>query len=148
MFDGLTVTADVHWTDWSTFEEINRELTLSAPGTPMDGEVAYETTPLNWEDTVEVALGFDYRLGRSVSMHLGYRSSPSPVPDDTYDFVLPSTAKNVVGLGATVRQDFWRASVAVEYHAGTERNISGTDGMNGKHVEDIFVPSLSFTYAF
>jgi hypothetical protein len=54
----------------------------------------------------------------------------------------------VVGMGATISQDFWRASFALEYQAGTERNISGTTGMNGKHVEDVIVPSLSFTYAF
>jgi long-chain fatty acid transport protein len=148
MFDGLTVTADVQWTDWSTFEAINRSIDWGGTEFPEGQRYYFGQVPLEWEDTVEVAVGFDYRLGRSVSMHLGYRNSPSPVPDDTYDFIMPQTAKNVVGLGATMRQDFWRASVAVEYHAGNERNLSGTYDMNGKHVEDIFVPSLSFTYAF
>jgi long-chain fatty acid transport protein len=146
IFDGFTVTGDVQWTDWSTFEEINREITLDS-GSSEEG-VAYEMTPLNWEDTIEVALGFDYRLSRSVSVHLGYRNSPSPVPDESFDFVMPQSDMNVVSMGATFRQDFWRASVSLEYQAGAERNIVGTYDMNGKHVEDVVVPSLSFTYAF
>jgi long-chain fatty acid transport protein len=150
LFDGLTTTVDVQWTDWSTFESINRVIDEGAniPSEEEDqiGDVTH--TALNWEDTVEVALGFDYRLGRTMSLHLGYRNSPSPVPDSTYDFVMPMTAKNVVTLGATMRQDYWRASLSLEYQAGTQRNISGTYEMNGKQVEDAFIPSLSFTYAF
>ena len=36
----------------------------------------------------------------------------------------------------------------LEYHAGDERRVVQTADMNGKHVEDLLIPSLSFTYAF
>jgi long-subunit fatty acid transport protein len=80
---------------------------------------------------------------------MGYRNSPSPVGDDNYyNFVLPQSSKNVVAAGVSYRQDFWRAAFALEYHAGAERRISQTDEMDGKHLDDLLIPSLSFTYAF
>ncbi|MCK4409399.1 MAG: outer membrane protein transport protein, partial [Candidatus Eisenbacteria sp.] len=146
LFDGLTLTADVNWTDWSTFEEIYRTVVVrDSLGEEMS---IVDVTRLDWEDTVEVAVGFDYRMGRSMSLNLGYRNSPSPVPDTTYDFLMPQSAKNVIGMGVTYRQDFWRASFALEYHAGDRRTLVQTEDMNGKHVDDLLIPSLSFTYAF
>ena len=155
LFDGLTLTGDAHWTNWSTLENIDRNIAWGASSElPEDVPNEFDTTDLNWDDTLEVAIGFDYRLGRSLSIDMGYRNSPSPVPEgrddwiDTYDFILPQTAKNVMSMGVTYRQDFWRASFGLEYHAGQERRITQTADMNGKHIDDLLIPSLSFTYAF
>jgi long-chain fatty acid transport protein len=151
LFDGLTVTGDVQWTAWSSIDKIQRNIVWGGQWSPEDIESfeVFDTTTLNWEDTIEVAVGFDYRLGRSMSLNLGYRSSPSPSPDETYDFVLPMTGKNVIATGVTYRQDFWRATFALEYQAGDKRRLTGTTSdMSGSHVEDLLVPSLSFTYAF
>jgi len=149
VFDGLTVTGDLQWTDWSTIEDIDRVIAwTSGSAVPEEVRDELDSTPLRWEDTLEIAVGFDYRLGRSLLLDLGYRNSPTPAPDETYDFVLPQTDKNIIGMGVTYLQDFWRASLAFEYHAGAERNLTGTHDMDGKHIEDLFIPSLSFTYAF
>ncbi len=151
LFNGLTMTGDVQWTGWSSIDRIDRNIVWGGGWTPEELEALaeFETTEFNWEDTVEVGVGFDYRLGRSVSLNLGYRSSPSPVGDDDYyNFVLPQSSKNVVAAGVNYRQDFWRAAFALEYHAGAERRISQTYDMDGKHLDDLLIPSLSFTYAF
>ena len=155
IFDGLTMTGGAQWTAWSSLESIDRNVIWG--GSWLSPEAQFitqleqselEVTELQWEDTLEFAVGFDYRLGRSMSLSLGYRNSPSPVPDETYDFVMPQSSKNVVSTGVTYRQDYWRVSFALEYQAGDERRIVGTDDMNGKHVEDLLIPSLSLTYAF
>ncbi len=154
LFDGLTMTGDVQWTAWSTIDTLSRDIVWGAGGGGWTAEerAAFETTEFNWEDTVEVGIGFDYRLGRSLSLNLGYRNSPSPVGDDNYyDFVLPQSSKDVVAAGVSYRQDFWRAAFAIEYHTGDERMIRDTEditNMNGKHLDDVLIPSLSFTYAF
>ena len=149
LFDGLTMTGDVQWTDWSTFENINRNIAWAANSAFTEVfQEGLDTTHLDWEDTIEVAVGFDYRLKRSLSVNLGYRNSPSPAPDATYNFILPQSAKNVIGLGVTYRQDFWLASFGLEYLAGDKLEITGTEDMNGKHVDDLLIPSLAFTYAF
>jgi long-subunit fatty acid transport protein len=147
LFDGLTVTADLAWTRWSNIQRIHRNIVWT-------GEVAgadnsdIEVTPMKWEDTIEFALGFDYRLGRSIDVSLGYRNSPSPSPKDTYDFVMPSGDANTIGLGVAYRQDFWRLAAALEYRAGDEMTVRHSYDMNGKHLTDLLAPSLSLTYAF
>jgi len=151
LFDGLTMTGDLQWTAWSSIDRIDRNVVWGVWGGGWTEEerAEFETSEFNWEDTVEVGVGFDYRLGRSVSLNLGYRNSPSPVGDDDYyNFVLPQSSKNVVAAGVNYRQDFWRAAFALEYHAGVERRISQTYDMDGKHLDDLLIPSLSFTYAF
>jgi long-chain fatty acid transport protein len=151
LFNGLTMTGDVQWTGWSSIDRIDRNIVWDASGIPeeLEGLGDVETTEFNWEDTVEVGVGFDYRLGRSLSLNLGYRNSPSPAGDDEYyNFVLPQSSKNVVAAGVSYRQDFWRAAFALEYYAGAERRISQTEDMDGKHLDDLLIPSLSFTYAF
>lgn len=157
VFDGLTFTADLQWTDWSTFEEIQRNMEPSGEylasdlyeGTGFELS-SRERTDLNWEDTFAIGLGFDYRLNRSVSLNLGYRSDPSPVadPEETYNFLIPQTAKNTITVGATYREDFWRASFALEYQASETITLYDADTMNGDHLEDRLVPMLSLTYAF
>jgi long-chain fatty acid transport protein len=155
LFNGLTMTGDVQWTGWSSIDRIDRNIVWGGSGIPeeLEGLGEFETTEFNWEDTVEVGVGFDYRLGRSLSLNLGYRSSPSPAGDDEYyNFVMPESSKNVVAAGVSYRQDFWRAAFALEYHAGAERRIRNTEDMtedmDGKHLDDLLIPSLSFTYAF
>lgn len=154
MFDGLTVTTDLQWTDWSTIESIDRTVEWGGAWSEEDlaALASLESTQFQWEDTIEVAVGFDYRLGRSLVVNMGYRNSPSPIPDSAdyqyYDFILPISSKQVIGAGVTYLQDFWRASFAIEYHAGSTRRLTRTFDMDGKHVEDLFVPTLSFTYAF
>lgn len=155
VFDGLTLTGGAQWTAWSSLDNIDRNVIWGGTWLTEDAQALtgleqsdLEVTELLWEDTLEFAVGFDYRLGRSLSMSVGYRNSPSPVSDESYDFVMPQSSKNVVSGGVTYRQDYWRASFALEYQAGDERRIVGTEDMNGKHVEDLLIPSLSFTYAF
>jgi long-chain fatty acid transport protein len=151
LFDGLTMTGDVQWTAWSSIDRIDRNIVWGGSWSEEELEALaeFETTEFNWEDTVEVGVGFDYRLGRSLSLSMGYRNSPSPVGDDDYyNFVLPQSSKDVVGAGVSYRQDFWRAAFSLEYHVGAERMIRETEDMNGKHLDDVLIPSLSFTYAF
>ncbi len=151
LFNGLTMTGDVQWTGWSSIDRIDRNVVWGGGWTPEELEALreFETTEFNWEDTVEVGVGFDYRLGRSLSLNLGYRNSPSPAGDDEYyNFVMPESSKNVVAAGVSYRQDFWRAAFALEYHAGAERVIRNTEDMDGQHLDDLLIPSLSFTYAF
>ncbi len=148
--EGLTITADLQWTQWSDVDSLARTVDNELPGG--------NTTPMNWENTYEFAIGFDYRVSRSLSLRLGYRNSPTPATDDaTYNFILPETDKNVVGLGVGYRQDVWTLDFALSYQLSDVRTIDGirdpavvSDPGNqaGKHLEDIIIPSLSFTYRF
>jgi len=144
LFEGATLTGDVHYTRWSAVDEMEFLV---------DGE-SLGTSELNWDNTMQIAVGFDVRVSRSLSARLGYRNVPDPVPDDTYDFVAPQSQKNVVTLGFGYRQDVWTLDFALEYYMGDERSFELEPwewyGHNkqGKHLDDLIVPSLAFTYGF
>jgi long-chain fatty acid transport protein len=148
--EGIDLTADVHWTQWGKVAKITREVEEELPGD-------LGTTLLNWENTFGFGVGVDYRLTRSTSLYLGYRSAPTPAPDETYDFVVPQTDKNVISFGIGYRQDVWSMDFCLEYQLGQERvypvqdnvfTLTGVESITDKHFEDVMVPSLSFTYGF
>jgi long-chain fatty acid transport protein len=148
LMDEMTLTLDVTWTQWSAVEEISRSMDTPLPTTAGEDP---NVTELNWEDTVEVGVGLDYRLSRSLSVRGGYRAVQSPAPEETYTMLLPTTEKSVFGLGVTYRKDVWRLDIGLEYQIGTKLELD-RDGDNwdmaGKNVDDIVTPSLSFTYLF
>ena len=143
LVQGLTMTADVAWTQWSDVDEIVRTTEEELPG-------GIGTQTLDWEDTIEVGVGLDYRASRTLSLRMGYRSVPSPGSEENYTFVLPQIEKSVISLGATYRRDTWHADLSLEYGAGQEVEIpvDGGNDMNGKHLEDSVVASLALIYSF
>lgn len=141
LFDGMTLTGDVQWTQWSAVDEIVRNVGTELPN-------GLGTTKLNWEDTIDLGVGLNYRLSRSISLVGGYGRVASPSPDETYNFLLPLANRNNVSMGVRVRRDVWRFDVSLAYGIGDARQISGSATMDGKHLEDLLVPSLALTYGF
>ncbi len=106
-----------------------------------------------WDDTIEVGVGLDYRMSRAVSLRMGYRSIPSPSDEEHFSYVFPQIAKSVVSAGVTYRSDAWHADVALEYQAGEPLDIplfgeGANYENNGKNLEDLLVASLALTYSF
>jgi len=141
LFEGTVLTADAQWTQWSKVDQIVRSVDTDLPND-------LGTTELQWEDTVEFGLGLDYRLSRSTSIRVGYRSMPTPVTDEMFDFVMPMSQKSVFSFGVGYRSDVWRLDAALAYQSGDKRRLEGTQFMDGKHLDDVMIPSLSFTYGF
>jgi long-chain fatty acid transport protein len=146
LFDGTTLTLDYQWTQWSAVEEFSRTVDSELPN-------GLGTTALLWEDTNEIGLGMDWRLSRSTSVRFGYRWMDSPVPDDTFDFVMPMYVKSVYSAGVGYRSDVWSIDASLVYESGEKRRLEDTTDMGGTRIEDknlgdALIPSLSFTYGF
>jgi long-subunit fatty acid transport protein len=148
--DGMDMTVDLQWTQWGKLEKISREV-----ANPLPADLG--TTWLKWRNAFEFGVGFDYRLTRSTSIYAGYRRAPTPAPDESYDFVLPQTDKDVISFGVGYRQDVWRLDVSLQYQLGKAREflvandvitLNGVRDVSDKNFEDIMIPSLSFTYGF
>jgi long-chain fatty acid transport protein len=157
LVDGMTLTVDAQWTQWSEVKEIARTKVGGGDLRALPAELL--TTPLGWEDALSVAVGVDYRMSRSLSLMFGYRNDPSVAPDENYDFVLPQITKNTFGLGIGYRSDVWTLDLTVEYQLSEELEFptpedwqylteERADNMWGKHLSDTIIPSLSFTYGF
>ena len=111
LVDGLTLTGDLAWTQWSQFAAIVRNTENELP------EGLGATDP-EWDDTIEVGVGLDYRMSRAVSLRMGYRSIPSPSDEEHFSYVFPQIAKSVVSAGVTYRSDTWHADVAAGVPGG------------------------------
>ncbi len=147
LFDGLTMTADVEWTQWSEVSSLTRNLTTEIPPN------VTLLTDLNWDDALGVHLGFDYRLSRSSSLMLGYWSEEGLTTPDNVSFVMPQIAHSGFSFGYQQRSDRWTLELALAYSVGesVEKSIpGGTNGdeSQGKNLHDKIVPGVSFTYYF
>lgn len=146
LFDGTTLSIDVQWTQWSALDELSRTVARELPN-----DLA--TTDLRWDDTTEIGVGLDHRLSRSTSVRFGYRLMQSPVPDETFDFVMPMYTTSAYSVGVGYRSDIWRLDVTLAYESGEKRRLTSTEDMGGTRLEDknlgdALIPSLSFTYGF
>jgi long-chain fatty acid transport protein len=143
LVDGLTMTADATWTQWSEFPGITRATDVALP------EDVQSADP-EWEDTIEVGVGLDYRMSRTVSLRLGYRNVPNPCDAEHYTALLPQTAKDVIGAGVTYRGDSWHVDLSMEYQAGRafEVPFDVNYESNGEYLDDLMTAGLSLTYAF
>jgi len=143
LVDGLTMTADATWTQWSEFPGITRTT---------DGDLPddLQSADPEWDDTIEVGVGLDYRMSRSVSLRLGYRNVPTPCDAEHYTVLLPQTAKDVIGAGVTYRGDSWHVDLSMEYQASQTFEVPANVNYenNGEHVDDLMTAGLSLTYAF
>ncbi|MCK4513044.1 outer membrane protein transport protein, partial [bacterium] len=149
LFDSLTMTADVHWTQWSKVSEFTRVMAVDVPD---DQDFLTPLTTLNWEDTIEFHLGFETQLSRAAALRFGYASIPETGSVEDYSFILPQGAHNVVSFGFGYRQDRWSADVTLAYMMGAAVTKAAPDAVGdwsqGKNLHDEMVPSLSFTYLF
>jgi long-subunit fatty acid transport protein len=141
LFEGTTITADAHWTQWSKLKTIERTVSTELPH-------GLGTTEFNWKDTIDFALGLERRLSRTTFLRMGYRNSPSPVPDASFNFVMPASSKNVIAVGVGYHSDVWTLDATLEYGFGSLRQLARTQTMDGKHLDDAMIPQISLTYAF
>ncbi len=76
--DSLGFSMGVRWTEWSTFEEIRIEF---PDGNNAGG--ADNVTPIEWEDSLTISMGFDGRLNDKWGWRTGLAFDETPVPTAT-----------------------------------------------------------------
>ena len=156
----LTLTADVHYTQWSAVDTIRTEydsqvwnVVFQLSGT--------DFIPTYWKDTVQIRFGAAYKISK-VALRAGFYTDPSPVPDKTMNFHFPIVDANFLTFGLEydgrgpslhgVRVDF-----GLEYGMGKERTIEPGDidpvmeyggAVPGTYKMDMFGFSFSFRYSF
>lgn len=102
-----TLAADVVWYQWSAaFDQF--QLHFRNPSNGLFPEIE-ETFPLNWQDTVAVRTGYEYRPDRRCVYRLGYIHHPNPIPASTLTPYLQTTQTHTVSIGYG-----WITAAAVE----------------------------------
>jgi long-chain fatty acid transport protein len=156
----LTLSADVHFSQWSTVETIRTEYDSQV------WQVVFQRSgtdfiPTYWKDTIQIRFGAEYKISK-VALRAGFYTDPSPVPDKTMNFHFPMVDANYLTFGLEydgrgpslhgVQVDF-----GFEYGMGKERTIelgdidSGLEyggAVPGTYKMDMLGFSLSFRYTF
>jgi long-chain fatty acid transport protein len=88
------VAATFEWTNWSRFDELRVEFQDGLPP-------AEQVTEENWEDTVFIALGGNYRLSDSFLARGGIAWDQTPVQDEFRTARLPDANRFWIALGGT-----------------------------------------------
>jgi long-chain fatty acid transport protein len=156
----LTLTADVHFSQWSTVETIRTEYD-SQVWQVVFQQSGTDFIPMYWKDTIQIRFGAEYRINK-VALRAGFYTDPSPVPDRTMNFHFPIVDANYITLGLAydgrgpslhgLQVDF-----GFEYGMGKERTIDlanvGTSpeyggAVPGSYKTDMISFNFSFRYTF
>lgn len=92
--DDLTLLAEFHWTEWSSFDELR---VVRGGGLPDLVEEA------NWRDTISVSVGAEYRLGEAWAVRSGFMYDESPVTSATRGTRVPDGNRYWLSFGASWR---------------------------------------------
>ena len=154
--DKLTIALDGQYSMWSENEAlvaVYKNATWDAAMTA-GGDDTFE---LKWEDALQIRVGAEYLVSKSVVLRGGYYYDPAPAPDETVNVLFPSSTNHVATGGISFKSGSFCFSGGAEYLFGAERDISAdfvngnpTEGfvneMPGLHQMDIFAFSLGIAY--
>jgi long-chain fatty acid transport protein len=163
----LTLTADVHYTQWSYTKNVPYGTGDIDQGTGGHLKVDYKDkfwmmavpnlSAFHWEDSLQLRFGLEYRI-KALAVRGGYYWDPSPAPDRTMNILLPSYDFNGFTAGVGYRFNGLRVDAGLEYLRGRDRNIPlwktldnppvWPDAMPGVHRMSIVAPSIAVSYSF
>ncbi len=88
----LLVSADVSWTQWSSWDVIDIALN--------NGQT--QKLVLDWKDGIRFGLGLEYQVSDPFKIRTGYYTEPSAVPDKTFDVSIPDPGRrHGISIGAS-----------------------------------------------
>lgn len=143
--ENLTFTADAQYSNWKSLEKI--DITIQLP--EAYGGEKEEELELKWENAIQWRLGWEYKATPCLALRGGYYYDPAPAPDETLNFLFPSSTNSVLTGGFGYSKGKFDLDFGLEYLFGMERNIAASGhNMPGKHSLDVFAFSLGLGYRF
>ncbi len=152
--DGLTLTFDAQYTQWSKIQEIEIIFTDPVWAQLMALTEGNKLT-LEWENKVVLRFGAEYMVTDKFALRAGYYRDPSPAPDKTMNILLPIADFNVFAFGIGYNINGVSIDLGIEYLNGKERDIpllktiTDTDwesAMPGVYKLKILAIQLAFGY--
>ena len=153
--DGLTLTGDLQWTQWSTIDVMETRFVDPFWDQMMEAS-GDDARPMYWEDALQIRVGAEYRIN-ALALRAGYYHDPSPAPDRTLNVLLPIFDFNAITAGFGYSLNGLDLDFGMEYLKGKERYIDpalvATDpdyatAMPGRYNMKIFVLTVAVSYKF
>ena len=145
-FENLELEADVIWTQWSEFHQLDIQVPTPANGTM--------TIPLpqNYQNETTVRIGIEWGVPTIRSaFRVGYIYDPTPIPPTTLTPLLPDITRNDLTIGGSYSLLDYTAHVGLLWVLPHNRTTSDTPNMpevKGTYDVSAFVLSLSFSGKF
>jgi len=153
---GLTLTGDLQWTQWSTLDEV--ELKFIDPSwSAFMAQSGENKMHLEWKDVLQIRFGAEYMLQENLALRGGYYYDPSPQPDETMNFLLPTYTFNVFTAGLGYSLNGLVIDLSFEFLSGNGRDIpyakwaidpAFANAQPGTYDMSIVVPNISVSYKF
>lgn len=136
---------------WSSYDEFKVEF-----ADPVNGQQIV-ASPKNWKNSWRFQTGLEYKATDWMDLRLSYVYDQTPVPDQTLDFILPDSDRNVFGIGVGFHGQSWTLDASFNYLIFNDRNIAprtlaqgSTDFVPRSEIRngDCLLYGLSFGYKF
>ena len=152
--DKLSVEVGAVYTLWSKYDELKigfGDDVIPVGGSPLV-RTDETTSPKNWDDVWRFNVGVEYAALDWLDLRLGYVYDYTPVPDETIDYLLPDSDRQIFSTGLGFHKDNWAVDVNYSYLLFADRDIDGraADFVYDGEVNDAdcHIAGLSFTYKF
>jgi len=142
--DGLTITADVQYTNWGKMDSIPVQYTNAGWIAFFEADGAIQQ---DWKDAVMLRFGVEYKITPGFALRAGYYYDPSPGPVETQNILLPEMTYNWFTAGIGYSSSRFNVDLGVEYGIGKDVDVplGLADGMPGVHSMKLLVPNISIT---
>ncbi len=115
-----TFDLTVDQTYWSKYEELDLEFGIPSLNNVSDKD---------WDDTICVRLGTEYRLNPKITLMAGVAYDENPVPEDNVGFELPDSDAWLFSFGVRyAHSEQLEYGVAVLYDYKESRDVTTSDG--------------------
>ncbi len=154
-FDNLTLETALRWEGWSSFDELKVDLDHPIAGS---NESISEK---DWQDTYSANFGAKYQLKDWIALLGGYLYGGNPVPDKTFDPIVPDATTHLFTFGTSLKVKNFKIDLAYGYQLleGRSKDNSvddnASDGLvnaatsaKGKYETDLHLVGISVTYNF
>jgi len=146
--DGLTITTDFQWTNWSVMEVITPNYENA------DWQEEYNIyrrefdIELLWDHTLQVRLGCEYQLKERIALRGGYYYDDSPNSGIRLNFLLPSLPHHGITMGIGWRAGSIQYDFGLEYLMGIKQKLDSPNLYPGVHGGNTLSSNFSITYRF
>ncbi|TVL98874.1 MAG: aromatic hydrocarbon degradation protein [Candidatus Brocadia sp. WS118] len=154
-FDRLTLETTLRWEGWSSFDELKVDFDHPIAGSNES------TTEKDWQNTYSANFGAKYQLKDWIALLGGYLYGGNPVPDKTFDPVVPDANTHLFTFGTSLKIKNFKIDLAYAYQLLEGRSKSNSvddnssDGFlnaatstNGKYETDLHMVGISVGYNF
>lgn len=151
----LTIEVGGRWEGWSSYDEFRINTDKPIAGFQ---EITY---PKKWKDIYSLNVGARYEVSNTVAIMAGYIYEGNPIPDETFDPIVPSNRSQVYCLGTDIRFNRFLLGISYAYQKVKDRsknnaiddnpfdgNLNPATSANGKYRADLHMIGVSLTYQF